>query len=249
MATSLGSNRVFSLALLFGITVTLTLCVHLISGCAFLCSTAGEEHPAVLLAENDLVFLGELVSVDTLVFVGITEDILGRDSVHIVEYTYSPVEIFKGGDEVSEVNLWYCVRDAIGSDYSTAPKISDSIPELVYGKELRKWSDAINLIYAEGTASWAEVDSLAKGYVIQDGWKTYPSDSAIVAWLNDTDRLKSILQDRLDRSVVIYCTEKHYSTHDMHVWRGILSICDWRYVFAHEVTSEDYADWLRDLTD
>lgn len=249
MPISLGSSRVINSVLIFGVAVSITLCTYLLSGCAFLCSAPGDMHPAALLEENDFVLLGKLASVDTLASIGTVVWILDDYEAYIVEYTYYPEDVIKGEADSRPVYLWITVLDEAEGDRSSAPSVSDTSLELVYGNKLRNWADIISVQYTESTASLAELRGSSFDSSSPRQWNSWKCDSAIAAWLQTADGLKKELSDRLKTGSVIYGTDAQYRTHDSYVRYGSLDICDWRYFFEYNVTSAQYVEWLKDLAD
>ena len=200
--------------------------------------------PKQLITDNEVVMLGQFVSLDTLATAGDILSDLGPETIYIVEYTFEPIEIFKGEKRSDQIHLWYCLIVDEDSDYDNGIDIETSEIALVYGNQLLDTNNILDLFTPTMAGSLDSLKNMLSGAKLSGVRGFNQRDSLVGEKIIRLDTLKSLLLERIANSQVIYGTDPYLFTLDSYL-RGIISYCDYNGFFSTTMSSDEYIKKLR----
>ncbi len=225
------------------IYILILLCIlcPIIYLCTTECGDIIDRSPKQLIDENDYVLLGELVAIDTLFYIGNVEYLGSESDFFIMEYSFTIKESLKSLKKIPNIYLWNCERIRKKDKYSTIAKLKKSDTQLIYGKEINKTEELINVM-----TSIAPVDEVKK--LINDEsssfiWNSMKADSTIAQKIMQADSLNSLINDRTKTGQIIYGTDTYLATFDNYM-QGWLCYYDDNGK-AHHVKSANYFEALK----
>jgi hypothetical protein len=240
------SKRRFSLRPLIT-AIVIIACAHFVESCGFLCTDANLS-PQDLIEDNDYVIVGTLVSVDTLADLGFLQYLSSEERAYIIEYTFEPMEIFKGDTGTSLIYFWCCISIRLMDGYYNAPEC-DSAIQLIYGNEILD-SDSLIHIYTPNLVWKGDVLVLRDwitGKPPETQWASATGDSTLMARIMESTHLEPILTDRNQKGRVIYGTEEGYYTHYSFCSNDLV-YCNHLWSFPKFVDPSSYVKKLRSLS-
>lgn len=199
--------------------------------------------PESILSANEIVLLGEFVSMDTLLTIGEFGYLSSEAIFMIVEYKFHPQMMFRG-KETTEIYLWNCERVRNRDGYSTILKLKASEQYLVYGNEIKQSEDILNSM-----ASMTFIDDLR---LLLDGkvlsrvrWNTISVDSLIAREILKSVERRELLEIGNRNGQTIYGTDRYLWTFHEFA-QGTLCYYD-ESGFARTLTREQYLQELKNI--
>ncbi len=136
-------------------------------GCGFLrCFDSDALPPDILLDESEYVFIGDLMSVDTLMHLGRFSYLGSEEEFYIIEYSFAPIDLIKGDKHATNIKFWYLTSIRLNSNYDYIDdfKAQKNTEELVYGNRMRSHDDILGIMDPYSIVDQYEIADMLKDH-------------------------------------------------------------------------------------
>ena len=207
------------------------------------CRNASDQTPEDLLAKNDYVFYGTLLSIDTLVYLGETTYYDERYDNYLLEYTFKPERTFTAITSDSVVHLWYRATILLATGYSSGLKEPAGSQTLIYGDRIYSTDQILHVLGMWISLDLAELEKALRGEHNYDRFVISDELLQVAGRLLDLTSLADSLEESMASGPVICATDYLYGT--QHSFQeGYVQYCDSSIFWAYRVKSEKYLELL-----
>lgn len=172
------------------------------------CGDIFSDSPHDLLEKNEHVFLGKLVSQQSILKLGTVNYYDNRIDFAIFEYRYIPLMTFKGANS-DTIDMWVCHKiGPVDRQNLLHVEVGDSV--LVYGKEVRKKEDLVWTMRAM-TRVQDILTLFETGRIERFPWHSLDTDTTLASRIMANVSLSDQLEQRILCGKVLHPT-------DLYMW-------------------------------
>ncbi len=211
------------------------------------CYNAFDRPPDKLLCENEFVFLGTLVSEDTLAHLGKTVSYEREYDNFLIQYAFRPTDDIKSTLSDTLIFVWYAATFSFSSGHSSGLPVTPTDQTLVYGDQLNPTPDLLDVLQPWVPQSMDVVrEMLANDKPIDLESGISQTNLTLARRILDDTTLVTQLVSANAKGPVLYGTDYLYRTH-FSFCAGRLAYCDSTSFRAYAVSSEEYLEALKAL--